>query len=239
METRTEVNRAVLLPTISFGSKVCSYYESQISQLDDFRKNCHDAISRYTCYVIISKSDLFAKCNLEAKNVSSYKLQLRWSRYVIWMRRKTPTKNLINKQTSLVKQKCWFFRYRGKRQNYLIGFNIPVNIFEQIASIWREQYHKAIQTFERTKNNENIKLKWLHISKSIQGEGKGSNSHARYFVKKLSFVHHILTSTITHVLKYHTKYSYQLSHSARAVEYTEFISSEEFYSFKECAGYNT
>ena len=153
LDTKIQVYKAVVLPTLLYGSEFWTPYRTHTNQLDTFHKGCLRTICGYTPEDKISNVDLFTKCIIGSTETFLMQSQLRWAGHVIRMSDDRIPNVLMYSQLDSGKRdvgRPWL-RYKDKLKSNLTAVNVPLSTFKQVALDRKDGEADVMMEFEISK----------------------------------------------------------------------------------------
>ena len=178
--TKIKVYRAVIIPSLTYGSETWTPYRNQIQTLDAFHLRKLRSICNISWKDKITNHEVLSRCQISGIEAFLQKQQLRWTGHTIRMENSRLPKILLYGQLANATRPEGrpLLRYKDKVKSNLSSLKIPLRDWEEAAldrSKWRGICSKHITNFEDTR-----KLKMVKDREERKGLSSPNQNDARF-----------------------------------------------------------
>ena len=153
LPTKIMVYKAVVIPTLLYGSEAWTPYKVMIKKLDSFHMRCLRQICRIKWFDKVTNVEVLQKCNIPGIESFLIKNQLRWVGHVVRMPEDRAPKKLLYGELTKAPRKVGrpLLRFKDKLKNNLKALNFDLNSWENLSknrTEWRTTCHASVSRFE-------------------------------------------------------------------------------------------
>ena len=162
LKTKTDVYKAVIVPTLLYGAESWAPYRKQIKQLDAFHMRCLRTICNISWEDRVRNSTILSRCEICGIEYFLVRAQTRWVGHVIRMDDTRIPKQLLYGQISDAPRRVGrpLLRYKDKLKENLKHLEFDTKNWEQLPlsrTNWRSECYTRLKRFElkRTQDHDN------------------------------------------------------------------------------------
>ena len=147
------VYKAVVIPTLLYGSEAWTPYKVMIKKLDSFHMRCLRQICRIKWYDRVTNVEVLQKCDIPGIESFLIKNQLRWVGHVVRMPEDRAPKKLLYGELTKAPRKIGrpLLRFKDKLKNNLKALNFDLKSWETLSKTrteWRASCHSSVSRFK-------------------------------------------------------------------------------------------
>ena len=160
LTTKINVYRAVIIPSLTYGSEAWTPYRRQIKTLDAFHLRKLRSICKISWKDKVTNHEVLSRCQISGIEAFLQKSQLRWTGHTIRMENSRLPKILLYGQIGNAPRPEGrpLLRYKDKIKANLSSLKVPLTNWEQLAqnrSEWRGLCNQHVTNFEIERKEKN------------------------------------------------------------------------------------
>ena len=164
LPTKIKVYRAVIIPSLMYGSEAWTPYRHQIQTLDAFHMRKLRSICNISWKDKITNHEVLSRCQISGIEAFLLKSQLRWTGHTIRMEDNRLPKILLYGQLANATRPEGrpLLRYKDKIKSNLSSLKIPLQNWEQLAldrSKWRAICNQHVTNFEDGRKSKMVRAR--------------------------------------------------------------------------------